>query len=110
MVGRNISVSIKNNDIEWFSWLAGNLPRQHSISSFFMESTKKGVQELRRQKTIDIQAFINKGGLVPPDIFLAVPEFKNRLKNMPNNDLKTIQKMMQEKLNLLNREALKRIG
>lgn len=109
-MGRNISVSVKNNDYEWFEWLAKNLPRQHSISSFFMESTRKGVQELRRQKSIDIQAFINKGGLVPPDIFLAVPEFKSKIKNMPNSDLKTIQKMMQEKLNLLNREALKRIG
>ncbi len=73
-------------------------------------STKKGVQELRRQKTIDIQAFINKGGLVPPDIFLAIPDYKNKIKNMANGDLKVIQKTMQEKMNLLNREALKRIG
>ena len=109
-MGRNISVSIKNNDFEWFNWLEENLPRQHSISSFFMESTKKGVQELRRQKTIDIQAFINKGGLVPPDIFLAIPDYKNKIKNMANGDLKVIQKTMQEKMNLLNREALKRIG
>lgn len=110
MVGRNFSVSIKNNDSDWFNWLVTNLPRAHSLSSFFMECTKKGVHELKRQNTIDIRAYINKGGLVPPDIFLAVPEYKGKIKNMPNNDLKTIQKLMQEKLNLLNREAMKRIG
>lgn len=110
-MGRNISISIKQGaDGEAIDWLAGNLPRKHSLSSFMMECTVKGVNILKQQKTINIQAYLNDAGFTPPDILMEIPEFRRRIKDINNTDLKVFQNKLQEKLTLLNREMQKRIG
>ena len=112
---RNISVSIKNSDEEDIVFLEKNLPWGVSRSDFIIECTKKGVEQLKQKKieTRDefmITDFSIDKKVAIPSLLLDFDEYRKKVKDMTDYDLRILQSLMQEKAKLVERIVSKRFG
>lgn len=107
-MGNNFSVSYSNNDVKVFELLKEKLPREISLSAFCMDWIKKGIKELGSPGST-LESFKVQSAATVPALQAENHQWRDIVKNIPNNDLKNVVNNLNQKINIVNRELQKRI-